>query len=249
MKAVPGTLQNGGSPFASTHWSLVLRAAQDEFASDTRAALSSFCNTYWPPLYTFLRRRGHSPAIAQDLVQAFLASFLEQNSLSNASREKGRLRTFLLGALQHFLANEHDRLTALKRGGGKQIISLDEHFAEAEAAIPFERGDDAAISYDRAWAGAILDRAWEQLRAGLVAEGKEKWLNEVKPLLLGGTEAPPNQKELAAKLNLHPSTLRTSLQRLRQRFREILREEVARTVSNMSEVDDEMGYLYRVLVS
>ena len=135
MKAVPGTLQDGGAAFATTHWSVVLLAAQNESPEAAQAALTTICQAYWPPLYTFLRRRGNPPANAQDLVQAFFANLLEQNSLSRVQRDKGRLRTFLLSALQHFLANEHDRTQTQKRGGGQQIISLEEHFEEAEASL------------------------------------------------------------------------------------------------------------------
>ena len=249
MNMVPGTLQEGGAVFASTHWSVVLLAAQSQSPEAAQAALTTICQAYWPPLYTFLRRRGQSPANAQDLVQAFFVNLLEQNSLRHVDRDKGRLRTFLLGSLQHFLANEHDRASALKRGGGRQIVSLEEHFEEAEVSLLMTGDADAASSYDRTWAATLLDRAWEQLEAALTAEGKAQWLNEVKPLLVGGAEAPPSQEQLAAKLNLHPSTLRTALQRLRQRFREILRAEVARTVSTVTEIDEEVRYLCRVLMT
>ena len=248
MNAVPGTLQEGGAVFATTHWSVVLLAAQNDSPQAAQAALSTICQSYWPPLYTFLRRRGHPPANAQDLVQAFFAQLLAQHSLRRVQRDKGRLRTFLLGALQHFLANEHDRAQTQKRGGGQPILSLEEHFEEAEASLLLS-GEDQTASYDRNWAATLLDRAWEQLHAAMKAEGKEQWLNEVKPLIWGGAQAPPRQEQLAAKLQVHPSTLRTSLQRLRQRFRETLRAEVARTVSTAEEIDEELRYVCRVLTS
>ena len=249
MNAVPGTLQEGGAVFASTHWSVVLLAAQNESPEAAQAALATICQSYWPPLYTFLRRRGHSPANAQDLVQAFFVNLLEQNSFGHVNRDKGKLRTFLLGSLQHFLANEHDRASALKRGGGRQIVSLDEHYEEAEAAVRTAGDADATSSYDHTWAATLLDQAWERLRTAMAAEGKEAWLNAVKPLLLGGAEPTLSQEQVAAKLNLHPSTLRTALQRLRQRYREVLRAEVARTVCDASEIDEEVRYLYQVLIS
>ncbi len=249
MNAVPGTLQEGGAAFGTTHWSVVLLAAQDESPAAAQAALTTLCQSYWPPLYTFLRRRGHSPANAQDLVQAFFVQLLEYNTLSRASHDKGRLRTFLLGSLQNFLADEHDRTHALKRGGGQQIVSLDEHFVEAEAALHTVGDADATSSYDQTWAATLLNRAWEHLHAEMTAEGKGRWLDEVKPLLLGGLDAPPNQEQLAAKLSVHPTTLRVSLLRLRQRYREALRAEVARTVSTSMEIDEEFRYLYRVLTA
>ena len=249
MNAVPGTLQGGGAVFGTTHWSVVLLAAQSQSPEAAQAALATLCQSYWPPLYTFLRRRGHPPANAQDLVQAFFAQLLEYNTLSRANHDKGRLRTFLLGSLQNFLADEHDRTHALKRGGGQQIVSLDENFVEAEAALHTVGHADATSSYDQTWAATLLNRTWEQLQTAMVAEGKGQWLNEVKPLLLGGPDAPPNQEQLAAKLNVHPTTLRVSLLRLRQRYRETLRAEVARTVSTSTEIDEEVRYLCRVLTS
>ena len=249
MNEVPGTLQGGGAGFELTHWSVVLLAAQSQSEEAAQAARASFCQTYWPPLYTFLRRRGHSRGDAQDLVQGFFAHVLEQNTLSRAEREKGHLRTFLLGSLQHFLANEHDRARTLKRGGGQQIVSMEEHFAEAEAAVHTLGDADETLGYDRQWASRLLDEAWGQLRAEFVRQGREQWLNEMKPIVLGGAADPPTQDEIAARLNVSPTALRNALLRLRHRFREALRAEIARTVATSAEVDEEMRYLHRVLLS
>src|SRR5205085_11419044 len=134
MKPIPGTLQQGGAAFQSTHWTLVLRARQSDPTETAREALSDFCEAYWPPLYTFLRLRGHASPEAQDLVQGFFGHLLENNTLSRADKKKGRLRTFLLGSLQNFLYNEYDRAHRLKRGGGHRIVSIDEHLPEAEAS-------------------------------------------------------------------------------------------------------------------
>ena len=237
VKPVPGTLQEGGAPFQTTHWTVVLLAAQSESPEAAQAALTRFCQEYWPPLYAFLRRRGHHSSDAQDLTQAFFAHLLEQKTLSRASREKGRLRTFLLGSLQHFLANEYDRAQALKRGGGKQIISMDEHLAEAEAAVLVSDADDTSC-YDQARAPTLVTRAWETLQHAFAAEGKAQWLEELKPFVVGGTATPPSQEEVAARLGLPISTLRTHLQRLRQRYRDTLRAEVARRVSEPAETDE-----------
>ena len=135
MKAIPGTLQQGGAAFQTTHWTLVLRARETQSETTAQKALSNFCEAYWPPLYAFLRHRGHASPEAQDLVQGFFAHLLEQNTLSRADQEKGKLRTFLLGSLQNFLFNEYDRARALKRGGGHKIVSIDEHLPEAEASM------------------------------------------------------------------------------------------------------------------
>lgn len=249
MKAVPGTLQEGGASFQTTHWTVVLLAAQSQSPEAARAALTSFCQEYWPPLYAFLRRRGHRSSDAQDLTQAFFAHLLEQNTLSRADREKGRLRTFLLGSLQHFLANEHDRAQALKRGGGQQIVSMDDYLVEAEAAALADRSADDANSYDQTWAATLVSRAWERLHRAFAEEGKAQLLDELKPFVVGGTARPPSHDQVAARLGLPISTLRTHLQRLRQRYREALRMEVARTVSSPAETDEELQYLYRILMS
>ncbi len=249
MKAIPGTLQEGGAPFHTTHWSVVLLAAQSQSLEDARRALTDFCQSYWPPLYAFLRRRGHSPSDAQDLAQGFFAHLLEHDTLSRASREKGRLRTFLLGSLQHFLANEYDHAKRLKRGGGVQIVSMDEHLVEAEALMSASSHGDEGRVYDQSWAVTLMGQAWEHLEAAFAAEGKQSLFEELKPFVVGGTAVPPSQEEVAARLGVPISTLRTWLQRLRQRCREELRAEVARTVSNPAEIDEEMRYLHRLLSS
>ena len=249
VKGVPGTLQGGGASFQTTHWTVVLQAAQSQSAETAQAALARFCQDYWPPLYAFLRRRGHGSADAQDLTQAFFAHLLEARTLARADREKGRLRTFLLGSLQHFLANEYDRAQTLKRGGGKQIVSMEDHLAEAEAAILVAGDADDTSLYDQTWAATLVGRAWERLHATFAAEGKGQQLADLKPFVVGGSATPPDQEETAARLNLPISTLRTHLQRLRQRYRDALRAEVARTVAGPAEVDEELHYLYRLLMA
>ena len=249
VKAIPGTLQEGGAPFRSTHWSVVLLAAQSQSPEAAERAMARFCQDYWPPLYAFLRRRGYPPAEAQDLTQGFFASLLEHKSLGRATREKGRLRTFLLGSLQHFLANEYDRAQTLKRGGGKQIVSLDDHLVEAEAAVSAGSDSDADGDYDQAWAVTLARRAWERLHAAFAEEGKADLLMALKGLVAGGGATVPDQSEVAARLGLPISTLRTHLQRLRERYREALRTEVASTVSDAGEVDEELRYLYRLLIA
>src|SRR5438128_6602464 len=172
MKAIPGTLQEGGAGFQTTHWTLVLRARETQSETSAQKALSNFCEAYWPPLYAFLRHRGHASPEAQDLVQGFFAHMLQQNTLSRADQEKGRLRTFLLGSLQNFLFNEYDRARALKRGGGHQIVSIEEHLPEAEAAMLATAHLSDAGCYDLVWASNIVTRAWQSLQNAFVAEGK-----------------------------------------------------------------------------
>ena len=153
----------------------------------SQQALSGFCEAYWPPLYSFLRHRGFSSADAQDLVQGFFAHLLEQNTLTRADQQKGRLRTFLLGSLQNFLYNEYDRARALKRGGGRQVVSIEEHLPEAEAAMMATAHLSDAACYDLVWASTIVSRAWQNLETAFVAEGKAEWLEELRPFVAGGS--------------------------------------------------------------
>ena len=249
MKPIPGTLQEGGARFQTTHWTLVLRAGQSDQTESASKALSHFSESYWPPLYSFLRRRGHGSPEAQDLVQGFFAHLLEQNTLSRADQEKGRLRTFLLGSLQNFLCNEYDRARRLKRGGGHQIVSMEEHLPEAEASMMDTAHLSDPRSYDQMWASNILKCAWKQLENAFEAEGKKEWLEILRPLVDGSARTPPSQKETAAKLGVPVATLRQWLWRLRQRYREALRMEVANTVSDPADVDQELHYLYQILTA
>src|SRR5882757_2280055 len=164
MKPIPGKLQEGGAAFQTTHWTMVSRVRQSD-PTETEKALSNFCEAYWPPLYAFLRRRGHASPEAQDLVQAFFAHLLERNTLSRADQDKGRLRTFLLGSLQIFLFNEYDRTRTLKRGGGRQFVSIDEHLPEAEASMMDTAYVSDSRSYDLTWASNIVTRALQHLQS------------------------------------------------------------------------------------
>lgn len=249
MKAIPGTLQEGGASFQTTHWTLVLQAGQGESSVSREKALSQFCESYWPPLYAFLRRRRYAPADAQDLVQAFFVHLLEKNILEHADREKGRLRTFLLSSLQNFLINEHERATTLKRGGNFRILSLDEFLPEIEAAMPAAAHLDDTSCYDLAWATSVVTRAWQNLADALNAEGKTQWLQHLKPFVAGGAHALPNQEEVAQNIGVPVATLRTWISRLRQRYRDALRAEVASTLANPDDVEDELKYLHQLLIS
>jgi RNA polymerase sigma-70 factor (ECF subfamily) len=226
-----------------------MQASKAETDESMRKALTSFAEAYWPPLYTFVRRRGYSSADAQDLVQAFFAHLLDRDILSRADREKGRLRTFLLTSLQNFVLDEHGRAHALKRGGGRQIVSLDQALPEAEAAISASGELNDNKSFDVTWALTIAKQSWQQLRQKLVAEGKAQWLDELKPFVAGAGATPPNQEEVAARLGVPIATLRTWVSRLRQRYRDLLRTEVANTVSDPADVDDELRYLHRILMT
>ena len=182
-------------------------------------------------------------------MQAFFVYLFQKNVLSRADRERGRLRTFLLTSLQHFLINEHDREKAIKRGGDRIILSLDELVFEAEAAMSATTHLGDISCYDFTWATNIVAHSWQRLTEELAAEGKSHWLDELRPFIAGGTAAPPNQEIVAARMEVPVATLRTWISRLRQRYRDALRTEVAGTVSNPADIEDELKYLYRILVS
>ena len=227
----------------------MLQAGKAESDEQARKALSIFSETYWPPLYTFVRRRGYSPTDAQDIVQGFFQHVLEHNTLSRADREKGRLRTFLLGSLQNYLLKQRERMLAIKRGGGQQIVSFDDQLIDAEAAMKATAHMSDINSYDMAWASSIVTRAWKNVRESFAAEKKREWVDALMPFAAGGTAAPPNQQEVAERLGTTVENLRVWLSRLRQRYRHALRAEVASTVSDPRDIDDELHYLYRVLTS
>ena len=247
--AAAASVQEGGAAFQTTHWTLVLRARETQSEKSAQEALSNFCEAYWPPLYAFVRHRGHPSPEAQDLVQGFFAHLLEQETLSRANQDKGKLRTFLLGSLQNFLFNEYDRTHALKRGGGHQIVSIDDHLPEAEASMMDTMHLSDSAAYDLVWASNIVKRAWQQLQDAFESEGKAEWLEVLRPFVAGGGKTPLNQEEAAQKLGVPIATLRTWLSRLRQRYREALRTEVANTVSDPAEVDQELHYLYQILTT
>jgi RNA polymerase sigma-70 factor (ECF subfamily) len=250
LDQLPGTLQVGGAPFVPTQWSLVLLSAKDGSRSDAASenALAALCRTYWPPLYSFVRRRGYGPSDAQDLTQDFFIHLLETNALAKVDRTRGRFRTFLLAALKNFLANAHERRHAQKRGGAFEFLPLDYVVAETEAAVQQE----AAIAgeedqrFEERWAAALVRRAVDQLRAEMKAEGKERLYDELQ-VFVTGAGVLPDQSETAARLGIPFATLRTHIRRLRERYRDILRAEVARTVATPADVDDELRHLCAVL--
>ncbi len=239
----------GGAPFETTHWTVVLQAGDAESVETRRKALATFSEAYWPPLYTFVRRRGFPPADAQDLVQSFFVHLFEHNTLSRADQEKGRLRTFLLGSLQNFLLKQRERMRAIKRGGAQQFVSFDELLPQAEASMLATSHLSDVNSYDVAWASSVVARAWKNVRDRLAAEGKLAWGNELRPFVAGGTITAPNQEEVAKRLGTSVENFRVSLSRLRQTYRHALRAEVASTVSDPKEIDDELHYVYRILTA
>jgi RNA polymerase sigma-70 factor (ECF subfamily) len=235
----------GGAGFALTHWSVVLAAGRSE-SPQAHDALEKLCQAYWPPIYAFVRRQGHSPHDAQDLTQSFFARLLEKNSFAAADRAKGRFRSFLLGALKHFLANEWDKANAQKRGGGKAVISIDAE--SAETSIGFEPADTVTAEkvFERRWALTLLDQVLKRLRQEYVSDGKEEAFNQLKQTLTEASRAVP-YAEIAVRLRTTEGAIKVAVHRLRQRYRELLRSEIAGTVASPDQVDDEIRNLFAAL--
>lgn len=230
-----------GGQFHTTHWSVVLLAGESR-APQTDAALENLCRTYWPPLYAYVRRQGHSPHDAQDLTQEFFARLLEKKYLKLAAQERGRFRSFLLKSLQHFLVNEWVRGQAQKRGGGQKTFPLDEAAAEQSYLQQPAAQLTSENLYDKRWAMTLLDQAMTRLGADYAAAGKRALFDQLKPLLLteGSSEA---YRQLSDPLKMSEGAVKVAIHRLRQRFRDAVRTEIAQTVATPAEVDEELRCL------
>jgi RNA polymerase sigma factor (sigma-70 family) len=231
--------------FATTHWSLVLAAGQGDTPQAT-AALERLCRIYWYPLYAFVRRQGYSAVDAQDLTQAFFARLLQKNLVGVAQPERGRFRWFLLTSLRHFLANEWDRATAQKRGGGTPPIPLDEAEAEGRYRQELSHEQTAEKLYERRWALTVLEQVHQRLREEFAALGHAQHFQLLEQLL-PGEERPLSYKEVASELGVAEGTVKCEMHRLKQRFRDLLRAEIAHTVSSPSEIDEEIHYVIQVI--
>ena len=233
--------------FKTTRWSMVGAAGQASTPNATEA-LSELCRVYWPPLYTYLRHRGYGPDEAQDLTQGFFARLLERRDIRSADSVRGRFRSFLLTALKRYVINEHARATTEKRGGGNVLLTLD--FAEAELACMTDlRGDDAPDRvFDRKWAGITLDLALHRLRAEYDKTGKQVLAGALLPYI-SGAGGIALYKTVAEQLEMTEGAVRVAVHRLRQRFGSILRDEVAQTVLDQDQVDDEVRELIRAVSS
>ncbi len=214
-------------------------SAQGRAAGDAFASLEALCRQYWPPLYAYARHRGHAAHDAQDLTQAFFARLLEKEWLAPVEREKGRFRSFLLMALKRFLANERDRSRSRKRGGGMEFISLDAELAESCYVAGHAATLPPDALYDRRWALTLLETVMRRLHHEHEAAGRLAEYELLKPWLTAGRGDIPYD-ELGAALGMTPASARSAVHRLRKRFREVFREEVAGTVADPAEVEDEM---------
>jgi RNA polymerase sigma-70 factor (ECF subfamily) len=228
--------------FATTHWSVVLAAVESE-SSNAKHALATLCETYWYPLYAYLRRRGHCAEDAQDSIQAFFVQLLEKGSLRVVDRDRGKFRSFLLASLKHFVANERRRGRARKRGGGQIPISLD--FPSEERRYGLGPTDELTPEkiYERRWALALLEKVAFRLRQEYDRRGKLRLFDELKALL-AGEDSTTSYREIAARLGITEGAVKVAVHRLRRSYGELLREEVLQTVKEPDDVEEEIQALF-----
>ena len=231
--------------FATTLWSVVL-SARDTQPLESEAALEALCKSYWFPLYAFLRRQGHEPADAQDLVQGFFARLLEKNYLRSVTPEKGRFRHFLLAALRHYVADERDRAQAQKRGGRTLHLSLQSDEAELIYSGELTDQESPEKLYERRWAMALLEQAQARLREECARAGKSVLYEAIGPSQTQDARS-ESYAEIGVRLGLSESALKSASVRLRRRYQELIREEVAQTMVDPKELEEELRHLLRVL--
>jgi RNA polymerase sigma-70 factor (ECF subfamily) len=244
---LPGKHANDerGDYFVSTRWTVVLSAGRKS-SPQSDQALAELCRTYWYPLYAFVRRRVHSKEDAEDLTQAFFARFLERNYLEGLSSERGKFRAFLLSCLKHFLANEWDKATRQKRGGGVQHLSLD--WQTADERFHMEPADTSSPDqlFDRDWATALLEKVIARLQDEHVRAGKSELFEHGRSGLMAGESRVPHA-EIARRLGIEEGAWRVALHRMRKRFRELLREEIAQTLADGAMLEEELRSLQAAL--
>jgi RNA polymerase sigma factor (sigma-70 family) len=252
VKAVPGTVQRGGATFGTTHWSVIAAccAGSETEIDQAEAALAQLCRDYWPPLYSFVRRRGFTPPDAQDLVQGFFSDFLKRKAYAQVNPNKGKFRSFLLASLKNYMADVWDRENAIKRGGKHEFVLLDDELHAVESGCG--RQSTASLNeeqeYERRWAAALVASAMSRLEKQYREGTKSRLFAELKRFITGGTGL-PKQEDVAEKLGVPIDTLRSHLSRLRARYRELLREEVVRTIAETDDVDEELRHLRGILAA
>ena len=235
------TAGGGKSRLATTRWTLILSAARGSGAQSADA-LAALCEMYWYPVYAYIRRRGYATDAARDLTQGFFTRLLEHEVLATADRERGRFRSFLLAAVQHFLANEYDREQARKRGGGVQFVQLD--FESGEERYAAEPGLTPEALYERRWALTLLNDALRDLESESDRRGDREQLAALKPFL-AGSDRP--LRDVAQELGMTEGALRVALHRLRRRFASRIRSRIADTVSSLEEIEAEIAYLMKAV--
>ena len=247
MSRQSNAVDDGSNPqwFTTTHWSVVLTAGQLHSAQASDA-LEKLCRSYWPPLYSYIRRQGHNPEEAQDLTQAFFAKLLAKNFWARADPHKGRFRSFLLTALRHFLADERDRDRTAKRGGGLPLISFDERAGEDQFLESLGKELSEEQQFDRQWATTVLEQARTKLRQECVVSGKSALYDRIS-LVEGQGESGVPHAVIAQELGMTVSAVKSATSRLRARYGELVRREVAHTVSGPSEIEEEIRHLLSVI--
>ena len=235
---------HGGAIFTTTHWSVVLEAQGESPAA--QEALEKLCRTYWRPIFAFLRRQGIPPEEAEDITQGFFAELLERRSLSAVRKEKGRLRSFLLGGLKYFLANEQRRTMASKRGKGQRLIPLEEFRADDRIEIEPADPMTAEMIYERRWALTVLERVLSRLKDEYHSAGNAALFDSLKELL-PDEPGSPSQAEIGARMGMTENAIRQAFYRFRQRYQALLREEIANTVATPGDIEDELRHLITVL--
>lgn len=218
-------------------------AAGQQRSPQAAHALEELCRTYWFPLYAYVRRRGHTKEDAEDLTQAFFARLLEKNSFTGLDSEKGKFRAFLLASLKHFLANEYDKAQAQKRGGGTVNLSLDWQTADTKFQVSDANEPSPDKVFDREWALALLAKVIERLQAECAVDGKAKLFDQLKMFLTAG-QAESAQRDVAYTLGMEEGAVRVAVHRLRKRYRQLLRDEIANTLADPVMVDEEMRALF-----
>jgi RNA polymerase sigma factor (sigma-70 family) len=242
--AIGGNAHHGPAAFTTTHWSVVLEAQGESPAA--HEALEKLCQTYWRPIYAFLWRQGVSPEEAEDITQGFFAQLLERRKFSAVRKEKGRLRSYLLGALKYFLADEHRRAMAIKRGEGQRLIPLED--LRTDERIDVEPADSmtAEMIYERRWALTVLEQVLDRLKNEYRTAGNAALFDSLKQLL-PDEPGSPSQAEIAAQLGMTENALRQAFYRFRQRYQSLLREEIAHTVATPGDIEDELRHLIAVI--
>ena len=244
LTGIGGGAQNGAVAFATTHWSVVLTAQGESPAA--HEALEKLCCVYWWPLFGFVRRQGYTPEEAQDLTQGFFASLLERRDLSAVRREKGRLRSYLLASLKNFLGKAHRRAMTVKRGEGRPLVPLEELLARERADLEPADTLSADRIYERRWALTLLEEVLARLGEEYRVAGSSPLFEQLKQMLADEPDR-PSQAETAQQLSMSENAVKQALHRLRQRYRLLLREEIAQTVAVPDDVEDELRHFIAVL--
>jgi RNA polymerase sigma factor (sigma-70 family) len=237
----------GAAQFRTTRWSMVLRAgAEQRSEADEQRALEELCRAYWYPLYAYVRRQGHPAEDARDLTQEFFSRLLEDRSLASVHESKGRFRSFLLASIKHLLANEWKHATRQKRGGGQIHFSIEQEFLEERIGHELQDRMDPEKAYEKRWAETLLGRVLDRLKGEWENKETGRHFDELKPFLID-PKGEVSFADAAARAGVSEASLKWAVHKLRRRYRELVREEIAETVSSADQVDDELRYLFSVL--